>query len=72
MTKQLRYRVTYGPGRDYALLDTTTGKHVFTALSKSEVIAEAQRQNGFEVDGDEQTYGRQVRMTSNPLAERFS
>ena len=58
-----RYMVGYGDqhGGGWVVVEIATKRVVFQSHSKSEVIAEAQRRNGFDpVDGDEGTYGRQV------------
>jgi hypothetical protein len=58
-----RYMVGYGDqhGGGWVVVEVATKRVVFQSHSKSEVIAEAQRRNGFDpVDGDEGTYGRQV------------
>jgi hypothetical protein len=61
----MRYQVKYGDlvgaKRRYALWDTKDHIYRFSSESKSEVIEQAQRWNKLEpVDGDEQTYGRQL------------
>ncbi len=60
-----RYQVKYGDARvsykAYYLLDSEKGTVLFESDNKTELIAESQRLNGFNpIDGDEQTYGRQI------------
>lgn len=61
-----RYFVAIGVGGSgHCVVDTREPnrkkREVYRSDSKCEVIAEAQRRNGFSpVDGDEQTYAKQI------------
>lgn len=56
-----KYTVAYSVTSESTVLIDLSGHVVFGSDDKRAVIAEAQRRNGFEpVDGDEDTYGRQL------------
>ncbi len=55
MTPQT-HTVQYGPPGRYYTRDEATGKPVFYDDSKSAVIADAERRNGWPVTGSESTY----------------
>lgn len=61
MTKDQKVIVEYGPRGGYVVRERLSRSIVFRADSKSECIAEAQKQNGFAIDGDEQSYAEQTR-----------
>lgn len=69
-----RYSVQYGDTRGsrkrYCVWDLTEKRVVFADDSKSTVIADAQRRNGFVVDGSEQTFGRQIAARRRPRTDR--
>lgn len=66
----------YSKAAGYCVRDTQVRSKVvivFRSNSKSECITKAQELNGFTpVDGDEQTYGRQIIMVARMAKQRMS
>ena len=61
----MKYKVLYGDlagtKKLYAVVAMTSPrKVVFSSDSKSECIAKSQELNGWTIDGDEGTYGKQI------------
>lgn len=55
-----RHTVQYGPPGRYYVREESTGRAVFSHDSKSEVIGEAERLNGWRVTGSEQAYAERA------------